>query len=71
MREGGREGRVERETESERKDKGNEGGRDREGIMGGGGLVSGKTHNFGIQFLGICQTCKTFDFLTKRKPTKI
>ena len=72
-REGGREGGKsgERDRENERKDKGNEGGRDREGIMGGGGLVSGKTHNFGIQFLGICQTCKTFDFLTKRKPTKI
>ena len=62
---------MERETEKERKDKGNEGGRDREGIMGGGGLVSGKTHNFGIQFLGIYQTCKTFDFLTKRKPENL
>ena len=45
-KEGGKSG--ERDREKERKDKGNEGGRDREGIMGGGGLVSGKTHYFGI-----------------------
>ena len=59
---GKREGKVERETEKKRgRRKGMREG-ETEGIMGGGGLVSGKTHYFGIQFLGICQTRKTFDF---------
>ena len=60
---------MQRETEKKRERR--KGMREGEGIMGGGGWVSRKTHYFSIQLLRICQTRKTFYFLTKRKPTKI